>query len=82
MSGWGEAYDFAAFRASLPRRTTDLRVACRDGDPISVDPVDADPQRGAFMAPVLLLCDDADRSQPHEIEAFGPVTTIHAPART
>jgi oxepin-CoA hydrolase/3-oxo-5,6-dehydrosuberyl-CoA semialdehyde dehydrogenase len=46
------------------------------GDPMSVAPVDADPQRGAFMAPVVLLCNDVDRAEPHEVEAFGPVTTI------
>jgi len=46
------------------------------GDPMTVDPVDADPERGAFMAPVVLLCTDTNRSEPHEIEAFGPVTTI------
>ncbi len=46
------------------------------GDPESVDPVDADPVRGAFMAPVLLLCNDLERSEPHEIEAFGPVSTV------
>jgi oxepin-CoA hydrolase / 3-oxo-5,6-dehydrosuberyl-CoA semialdehyde dehydrogenase len=46
------------------------------GDPMSVDPVDADPRRGAFMAPVVLVCTDAERSEPHEVEAFGPVTTI------
>jgi oxepin-CoA hydrolase/3-oxo-5,6-dehydrosuberyl-CoA semialdehyde dehydrogenase len=51
------------------------------GDPMSVDPVDADPQRGAFMTPVVLLCDNADRPEPHEIEAFGPVTTV-IPYRT
>jgi oxepin-CoA hydrolase/3-oxo-5,6-dehydrosuberyl-CoA semialdehyde dehydrogenase len=49
---------------------------CVSGDPESVDPVDADPVRGAFMAPVLLLCDDVDRVEPHEIEAFGPVCTV------
>jgi oxepin-CoA hydrolase/3-oxo-5,6-dehydrosuberyl-CoA semialdehyde dehydrogenase len=46
------------------------------GDPLSVDPVDADADRGAFMAPVVLLCADGSRSEPHEVEAFGPVTTI------
>ena len=45
------------------------------GNPMRVDPVDADPDRGAFMAPVLLLA-AGDRSEPHEIEAFGPVTTL------
>jgi oxepin-CoA hydrolase/3-oxo-5,6-dehydrosuberyl-CoA semialdehyde dehydrogenase len=46
------------------------------GDPMSVDPIDADAELGAFMAPVLLLCNDGDRSEPHEVEAFGPVTTL------
>jgi oxepin-CoA hydrolase / 3-oxo-5,6-dehydrosuberyl-CoA semialdehyde dehydrogenase len=45
------------------------------GNPMSVDPVDADPDRGAFMAPVVLLA-TGDRPEPHEIEAFGPVTTL------
>jgi oxepin-CoA hydrolase/3-oxo-5,6-dehydrosuberyl-CoA semialdehyde dehydrogenase len=45
------------------------------GDPAHVDPVDADPDRGAFMAPVVLLA-TGDRDEPHEIEAFGPVTTL------
>jgi oxepin-CoA hydrolase/3-oxo-5,6-dehydrosuberyl-CoA semialdehyde dehydrogenase len=51
------------------------------GDPLSVDPVDGDALHGAFMAPVVLLCNDIDRSEPHEIEAFGPVTTL-IPYRT
>jgi oxepin-CoA hydrolase / 3-oxo-5,6-dehydrosuberyl-CoA semialdehyde dehydrogenase len=46
------------------------------GDPMSVDPLDADPERGAFMAPVVLLATDSSRPEPHEIEAFGPVTTL------
>jgi oxepin-CoA hydrolase / 3-oxo-5,6-dehydrosuberyl-CoA semialdehyde dehydrogenase len=45
------------------------------GDPMWVNPVDADPERGAFMAPVVLLA-TGDRPEPHEIEAFGPVTTL------
>jgi oxepin-CoA hydrolase/3-oxo-5,6-dehydrosuberyl-CoA semialdehyde dehydrogenase len=45
------------------------------GDSRWVTPVDADPGRGAFMAPVVLLA-TGDRPEPHEIEAFGPVTTI------
>jgi oxepin-CoA hydrolase / 3-oxo-5,6-dehydrosuberyl-CoA semialdehyde dehydrogenase len=31
---------------------------------------------GAFLAPVLLRCDDADRPEPHQVEAFGPVSTV------
>ncbi|CAL9392424.1 Bifunctional protein PaaZ [Actinosynnema sp. ALI-1.44] len=40
-----------------------------------VDVVDADAERGAFMSPVLLKA-DPDRAQPHEVEAFGPVSTL------
>jgi oxepin-CoA hydrolase/3-oxo-5,6-dehydrosuberyl-CoA semialdehyde dehydrogenase len=37
---------------------------------------DADPRRGAFIAPVVLLCNDLERAEPHEVEAFGPVSTV------
>ncbi|MGC7098134.1 phenylacetic acid degradation bifunctional protein PaaZ [Amycolatopsis lurida] len=46
------------------------------GDPERVDVVDADAERGAFISPVLLRADDTDRAEPHEIEAFGPVSTL------
>ncbi|MFR9807234.1 phenylacetic acid degradation bifunctional protein PaaZ [Pseudonocardia sp. RS010] len=46
-------------------------------DPDKVDPVDADPERGAFMTPVLLH-GDPDRAEPHDVEAFGPVSTVLA----
>jgi oxepin-CoA hydrolase/3-oxo-5,6-dehydrosuberyl-CoA semialdehyde dehydrogenase len=37
----------------------------------------ADGEKGAFFAPTLLLCRDADAATAvHEIEAFGPVCTI------
>jgi oxepin-CoA hydrolase/3-oxo-5,6-dehydrosuberyl-CoA semialdehyde dehydrogenase len=45
------------------------------GDPDRVDLVDGDPKRGAFMAPVLLRA-DADAAEPHDVEAFGPVSTV------
>ncbi|MFD9890600.1 phenylacetic acid degradation bifunctional protein PaaZ [Amycolatopsis sp. NPDC059027] len=45
------------------------------GDPETVDVVDADAQRGAFISPVLLKA-DPERSEPHEVEAFGPVSTL------
>ncbi|MCW2941999.1 MAG: phenylacetic acid degradation protein paaN [Actinomycetia bacterium] len=47
------------------------------GDPDRVDVVDADADRGAFMSPILLRASN-DRPQPHEIEAFGPVSTLMA----
>jgi oxepin-CoA hydrolase/3-oxo-5,6-dehydrosuberyl-CoA semialdehyde dehydrogenase len=46
------------------------------GDPEHVDVVGADAERGAFISPLLLRCDDATRAEPHEIEAFGPVATV------
>jgi oxepin-CoA hydrolase/3-oxo-5,6-dehydrosuberyl-CoA semialdehyde dehydrogenase len=46
------------------------------GDPERVEVLDADAERGAFISPVLLRADDADQPQPHEVEAFGPVSTL------
>ncbi|RSD25976.1 phenylacetic acid degradation bifunctional protein PaaZ [Amycolatopsis eburnea] len=45
------------------------------GDPEQVDVVDADAERGAFISPVLLKA-DPERAEPHEVEAFGPVSTL------
>lgn len=46
------------------------------GDPDRVDVVDADGERGAFVSPILLRAEDAGRAEPHEVEAFGPVSTL------
>jgi oxepin-CoA hydrolase/3-oxo-5,6-dehydrosuberyl-CoA semialdehyde dehydrogenase len=46
------------------------------GDPGHVEVIDADPERGAFVSPVLLRAEDPDRAEPHEVEAFGPVATL------
>jgi oxepin-CoA hydrolase/3-oxo-5,6-dehydrosuberyl-CoA semialdehyde dehydrogenase len=51
------------------------------GDPERVEVVDADPERGAFLPPLLVHCADPDLPQPHEVEAFGPVSTV-LPYRT
>ena len=48
------------------------------GDVERIEPVDADPQRGAFMAPILMLGNGLDGPQPHVVEAFGPVSTVMA----
>ncbi|GAB3567538.1 phenylacetic acid degradation bifunctional protein PaaZ [Amycolatopsis endophytica] len=45
------------------------------GDPERVEVVDADAERGAFLSPVLLT-GDPERAEPHEVEAFGPVSTL------
>jgi oxepin-CoA hydrolase/3-oxo-5,6-dehydrosuberyl-CoA semialdehyde dehydrogenase len=43
----------------------------------SVEVIDADPDKGAFMSPVLLMNDKPFASTAvHEVEAFGPVSTI------
>jgi oxepin-CoA hydrolase/3-oxo-5,6-dehydrosuberyl-CoA semialdehyde dehydrogenase len=43
----------------------------------SVNVVDADPQKGAFMSPVLLMNEKPfDAREAHEVEAFGPVSTL------
>jgi len=43
----------------------------------SVQVVDADPQQGAFLSPLLLLNTRPHQSEePHTIEAFGPVSTL------
>jgi oxepin-CoA hydrolase/3-oxo-5,6-dehydrosuberyl-CoA semialdehyde dehydrogenase len=43
----------------------------------SVSVIDADPEKGAFMSPLLLLNEKPMQSaEPHDIEAFGPVSTI------
>ncbi len=47
------------------------------GGPGTLDVVGADPDKGAFF-PTMLLYNDRpfDRSEPHDVEAFGPVNTI------
>jgi oxepin-CoA hydrolase/3-oxo-5,6-dehydrosuberyl-CoA semialdehyde dehydrogenase len=46
------------------------------GDPDHVEVIGADAERGAFISPVLVRADDAERAEPHEVEAFGPVSTL------
>ena len=46
------------------------------GDPEHVSVVGADAERGAFISPILITADDAERAEPHEVEAFGPVSTL------
>ncbi len=36
----------------------------------------ADAERGAFLSPILLQANDARRPELHEVEAFGPVSTL------
>jgi oxepin-CoA hydrolase / 3-oxo-5,6-dehydrosuberyl-CoA semialdehyde dehydrogenase len=64
--------------AEVRRSVSELLPAGRlvFGDPDRVKVVGADPERGAFISPLLLCCDDTSRAEPHEVEAFGPVSTV------
>jgi oxepin-CoA hydrolase/3-oxo-5,6-dehydrosuberyl-CoA semialdehyde dehydrogenase len=52
------------------------------GDPVHVQVTGADADHGAFISPLLVRCDDATRAEPHEVEAFGPVSTVMGYAST
>jgi oxepin-CoA hydrolase / 3-oxo-5,6-dehydrosuberyl-CoA semialdehyde dehydrogenase len=43
----------------------------------SIEVIDADAEKGAFISPLLLLNEHPFKStEPHEVEAFGPVSTL------
>ncbi|WP_209425491.1 phenylacetic acid degradation bifunctional protein PaaZ [Pararhodobacter sp. SW119] len=47
------------------------------GDPAQVTTLTGDPDRGAFLNPVVLYCDRPGAAQAvHDVEAFGPVATL------
>jgi oxepin-CoA hydrolase / 3-oxo-5,6-dehydrosuberyl-CoA semialdehyde dehydrogenase len=52
------------------------------GDPEHVEVTGADATRGAFLSPILLRAPDARRPELHEVEAFGPVSTLIGYAST
>ncbi len=61
------------------RRSLDILSAAADlvvGDPDDFEVVGADPERGAFLPPMLLWGKDTSRSEPHDVEVFGPVSTV------
>ncbi|WP_433755731.1 phenylacetic acid degradation bifunctional protein PaaZ [Nocardia sp. CA-135398] len=61
-------------RKSVRELATTSRIVF--GDPDTVEVTGADPATGAFLSPILLRCDNRDATEPHEIEAFGPVATV------
>lgn len=67
-----------AQREEVRRGLTALTAAATIvfGDPHRFDVQGADADRGAFLPPLLLRCDDPAAAAPHEVEAFGPVSTV------
>ena len=65
-------------REEVRRSVKNLLSAGRivSGDPDRVTVVGASAEQGAFMAPLLLQAEDPGRPEPHQVEAFGPVSTI------
>jgi oxepin-CoA hydrolase / 3-oxo-5,6-dehydrosuberyl-CoA semialdehyde dehydrogenase len=59
----------------LARLAREAQVVC--GGDGKAQPVGADADRGAFVAPTLLYCRDAGTGRAvHSVEAFGPVCTV------
>ena len=64
-------------REDVRRAVREIAESARlvHGDPDTVDVVDADPQRGAFLDTILISA-DGDARAPHEVEPFGPVASV------
>jgi oxepin-CoA hydrolase/3-oxo-5,6-dehydrosuberyl-CoA semialdehyde dehydrogenase len=61
--------------AQLARLVSEAELIC--GGAGEAQPLGADAERGAFVAPTLLYCRDArDARAVHSVEAFGPVCTL------
>jgi oxepin-CoA hydrolase/3-oxo-5,6-dehydrosuberyl-CoA semialdehyde dehydrogenase len=61
-------------RRAVAALGADARVVF--GDPTRVEAVGADAERGAFLSPILLRAADPRAAAVHEVEAFGPVSTL------
>lgn len=60
-------------------RVSELMRSCQlvHGDLENFEVLGGDRDKGAFMPSVLLMCDNPlNSSEPHDVEAFGPVSTI------
>ncbi|WP_353650983.1 phenylacetic acid degradation bifunctional protein PaaZ [Nakamurella sp. A5-74] len=69
-----------AQRSEVLARIEELRADGAElvvGDPHSFDVLGADPGAGAFLPPMLLHANASARA-PHDVEAFGPVSTLMA----
>jgi oxepin-CoA hydrolase/3-oxo-5,6-dehydrosuberyl-CoA semialdehyde dehydrogenase len=62
-------------RAEIEALAREARIVF--GDPRKANVRGADGEKGAFMSPVLLRCDQPDKAaRVHETEPFGPVATL------
>ena len=77
-SGWARWRASTSARRSARRsRRCAPRADLVHGDPDHVDLVDGDAERGAFLGPVLLRA-RRGAVEPHDVEPFGPVSTVLA----
>ncbi|MGH8318720.1 MAG: phenylacetic acid degradation bifunctional protein PaaZ [Steroidobacteraceae bacterium] len=61
--------------AQLAKLEREAEIVCGNGRQLEL--ADADADRGAFIAPTLLYCKESARAAAvHEVEAFGPVSTV------
>ena len=68
-----------AQREEVRARVHEIRAEAEivAGDPQTVRVVSGDAEKGAFLNPVLLHCDrPASAAAVHDVEAFGPVSTV------
>lgn len=61
-------------RQQLKRLSADNEIIY--GHAEQVDLIDADIDKGAFMSPVLMCARNPDSTNAHDIEAFGPISTL------
>jgi 3,4-dehydroadipyl-CoA semialdehyde dehydrogenase len=65
----------AAVLEGIARLSAETRAIFDGG--ASFAPVDADPEKSAFVPPTLLACEDPSAARAvHEVEVFGPVATL------
>ena len=64
-------------RGEVQRSLERLRRSCEVVYAGGLELLGGDPQKGGFYPPTLLYCDNPlGASEPHEVEAFGPVSTL------
>ena len=72
LASLGQRREVREQLAKLQREAEIVYGGGREGEPVG-----ADAEKGAFMAPTLLLCRDTSSAREiHSVEAFGPVCTV------